>query len=175
MILTDWRFQSRLSAMTIISLSMDMIYSTIEGIVPSHCRLTTRHLGAALFRLRLYQICKSHVTASMHHGTWGLMQSHFCSPHWRPDSSHHNEPALGGYQLLLSMILGTQVLIHYIQGSTAQLIKHKALNLVDVGSSPMVGLHHMMLFSISILIRLQGIYNFWLFHSKSPGSRLFQK
>ena len=35
-------------------------------------------------------------------------------------------------------IQGTQVLIHYIEGSTAQLVKHKALNLVDVGSSPMV-------------------------------------
>ena len=36
------------------------------------------------------------------------------------------------------MIQGTQVLIRYIQGSTAQLVKHKALNLVDVGSSPMM-------------------------------------
>ena len=68
--------KSRFSAMAII-LSMDMIYSTMEGIVPSRCRLTTRHLGATLFKLRLHQICKSHVTASMHHGTWGLMQSHF--------------------------------------------------------------------------------------------------
>ena len=46
------------------------------------------------------------------------------------------------------MIQGTQVLIRYIQGSTAQLVKHKALNLMDVGSSPMVELHHMMLFSM---------------------------
>ena len=84
----------------------------------------------------------------MHHDTWGLMQSHFYWPYWRSDSSHHNEPALRGYQLLLSMIQGTQVLIRYIQGSTAQLVKHKALNLVDVGSSPMVELHHMMLFSM---------------------------
>ena len=68
----DWGFQSCFSAMAII-LSMDMIYSTMEGIVPSCCRLMTRHLGAILFRLRSYQICKSHVTASMHHGTWGLM------------------------------------------------------------------------------------------------------
>ena len=111
-----WGFQSRFSAMAII-LSKDMIYSTMEGIVPSRCRLTTRHLGATLFKLRLYQICKSHVAASMHHDTWGLMQSHFFSPYWRPDSSHHNEPALGGYQLLLSTIQGTQVLIHYIEGS----------------------------------------------------------
>ena len=62
--------------MTII-LSKDMIYFAMEGIVPSRCRLTTRHLGATLFKLRLYQICKSHVAASMHHDTWGLMQSHF--------------------------------------------------------------------------------------------------
>ena len=72
----DQGFQSRFSAMAII-LSMDMIYSTIEGIVPSCCRLTTRHLGATLFKLRLHQICKSHDAASMHHDTWGLMQSHF--------------------------------------------------------------------------------------------------
>ena len=38
----------------------------------------------------------------------------------------------------MSTIQGTQVLIHCIEGSTAQLVKHKALNLVDVGSSPMV-------------------------------------
>ena len=122
-----------------IILSMDMIYSTIEGIVPSRCRLTTRHLGATLFKLRLYQICKFHVAASMHHDTWGLMQSHIYWPYWRPDSSHHNKPTLGVCQLLLSMIQGIQVLSRYIQGSTAQLVKHKALNLVDVGSSPMMG------------------------------------
>ena len=130
-----WGFQSRFSAMAII-LSMHMIYSTMEGIVPSRCRLTTRHLGATLFKLRLHQICKSHVAASMHHDTWGLMQSHFYLPYWRPNSSHHNEPALGGYQLLLSTVQGTQVLIHYIEGCIAQLVNHKALNLVDVGSSP---------------------------------------
>ena len=49
----DQGFQSRFSAMAII-LSMDMVYSTIEGIVPSRCRRTTRHLGATLFKLRLY-------------------------------------------------------------------------------------------------------------------------
>ena len=121
-----------------IILSMDMIYSTMERIVLSRCRLTTRHLGATLFKLRSHQICKSHVTASMHHGTWGLRQSHFYWPYWRPDSSHCNEPALGGYQLLLSKIQGTQALIHYIERSTIQLVEYKALNLVDVGSSPMV-------------------------------------
>ena len=40
--------------------------------------------------------------------------------------------------MLLSTIQGTQVLIHYIEGSTTQLVKYKALNLMDVGSSPMV-------------------------------------
>ena len=56
------------------------------------------------------------------------------------DSAHHilNELALGGYQLLLSKIQGTQALIHYIERSTIQLVEYKALNLVDVGSSPMV-------------------------------------
>ena len=39
----------------------------------------------------------------------------------------------------MSAIQGTQGLIHYIEGSAAQLVKHKALNLVDVGSSPMMG------------------------------------
>jgi hypothetical protein len=38
---------------------------------------TTRHLGATLFKSRLHQVWKSHVTASMHHGTWGLMQVAF--------------------------------------------------------------------------------------------------
>ena len=31
-----------------------------------------------------------------------------------------------------------KIYLHYIKGSIAQLVKHKALNLVDVGSSPMV-------------------------------------
>ena len=35
-------------------------------------------------------------------------------------------------------IQDTQALLHYIEGSTAQLVKHRAINLVDVGSSPMV-------------------------------------
>ena len=41
--------------------------------------------------------------------------------------------------MLLSTIQGTQVFIHYIEGSTPQLVKHKALKLVDVGLSPMMG------------------------------------
>ena len=106
-----------------------MSYATMEGIVPSRCRLTTRHLGATLFKLRLYQICKFHVATSMHHDTWGLMKSHFYWPYWRPDSSHCNEPALGVTNCLIPL---------YIEGSTTQLVKHKAFNLVDVGSSPMM-------------------------------------
>ena len=41
--------------------------------------------------------------------------------------------------MLLSTIQGTQVFVHNIEGSIAQLVKHKAVNLVDVGSSPMMG------------------------------------
>ena len=41
--------------------------------------------------------------------------------------------------MLLSKIQGTQALIHYIERSTTQLVEYKALNLVDVGSSPMMG------------------------------------
>ena len=63
----------------------------------------------------------------------------FCSPYHRPDSSHRNEPALGGYQLLMSTIQGTKLFIHYIERSIAQLVEHKALNLVDMDSSPMMG------------------------------------
>ena len=56
------------------------------------------------------------------------------------DPTHHilNEPALGGYQLFLSKIQGTQASVHYIKRYTTQLVKYKALNLMDVGSSPMV-------------------------------------
>ena len=49
----DYGFQSRFSAMAII-VSMHMIYFTIEGIVTGCYRLTTRHLGATLFKLRLH-------------------------------------------------------------------------------------------------------------------------
>ena len=39
--------------------------------------------------------------------------------------------------MLLSKIQGTQASVHYIERSTTQLVEYKALNLVDVGSSPM--------------------------------------
>ena len=40
--------------------------------------------------------------------------------------------------MLLSKVQGTQVLLHYIERSTTRLVEYKAINLVDVGSSPMV-------------------------------------
>ena len=39
----------------------------------------------------------------------------------------------------MSTIQGTKLFIHYIEGSTSQLVKQKALNLVDLSSSPMMG------------------------------------
>ena len=116
-----------------------LIYSTIERIVPSRCRLTTRHLGATLFKLRSHQ--NMQVPCHCQHAPWHLganAKSFFAQ--LIEDPTHHilNEPALGGYQLLLSKIQGTQALIHYIERSTTQLVEYKALNLVDVGSSPMV-------------------------------------
>ena len=41
--------------------------------------------------------------------------------------------------MLLSTIQGTQTSVHYIERSTTQLVEYKALNLMDVGSSPMMG------------------------------------
>ena len=40
--------------------------------------------------------------------------------------------------MLLSKIQGTQALVDYIERSTTQLVERKALNLMDVGSNPMV-------------------------------------
>ena len=40
--------------------------------------------------------------------------------------------------MLLSKIQGTQASVHYIERSTTQLVEYKALNLMDVGLSPMV-------------------------------------
>ena len=40
--------------------------------------------------------------------------------------------------MLLSTVEGTKLFIHYIEGSTTQLVEYKALNLVDMGSGPMV-------------------------------------
>ena len=81
--------------------------------VPCHCQHAPWHLGANAksFFAQLTEDLTHHIVLS------------------RP---------LGGYQLLLSKIQGTQALIHYIERSTTQLVEYKALNLVDVGSSPMV-------------------------------------
>ena len=38
----------------------------------------------------------------------------------------------------MSKIQGTQATVYYIERSTTQLVEYKALNLMDVGSSPMV-------------------------------------
>ena len=55
--------------------TIDMIL--LEGVVQSRCRHMTQHLVATLFKSRLYQVCKSHVTSIMHHDTWGIMQVAF--------------------------------------------------------------------------------------------------
>ena len=60
--------------------------------------------------------------------------------------------------MLLSKIQGTQALIHYIERSTTQLVEYKALNLVDVGSSPWWRLHHMMLLSMNHIYKVPAHY-----------------
>ena len=57
--------------------------------------------------------------------------------------------------MLLSKIQGTQALIHYIERSTAQLVEYKALNLVDVGSSPMVEITSYDVIIIEVYIKSQ--------------------
>ena len=49
-------------------------------------------------------------------------------------------------------------LIHYIEGSTAQLVKHKALNLVDVDSSPMMGVTSYDVIFIEVYIKVPAQY-----------------
>ena len=58
----------------------------------------------------------------------------------------------------MSTIQGTQVLIHYIEGSTAQLVKHKALNLADVDSSPMMGVTSYDVIFIEVYIKVPAQY-----------------
>ena len=87
----------------------------------------TRHLGATLFKSSLYQICKSHVAASMHHGTWGLMQAGFqimalsTRPCYLKEMSRPfyiflspspvllTDPALGGYTAQIKFSKKSQV------------------------------------------------------------------
>ena len=83
----DWGFQSRFSAMAII-LSMDMIYSTMERIVPSRCRLTARHLGATLLKVEITS--KMQVPCHCQHAPWHLganAKSFFA--HFIEDPNHH--------------------------------------------------------------------------------------
>ena len=87
-------------------------YSTMEGIVPSRCRHTTRHLGATLFKSRLHQSMK--VPCRCKHAPWHLGANANCSF----KSSHHQQTrlfqghksALGGYRSLLIQV--------WIQGRT---------------------------------------------------------
>ena len=53
---------------------------------------------------------------------------------------------------------GTKLFIHYIEGSTAQLIKHEALNLVDVNSSPMMGVTSYDVIFIEVYIKVPAHY-----------------
>ena len=72
--------------------------------------------------------------------TWGLMERSFAlSGSTGSPSKYKLNRNLGATNRSCQTIQVTQVLINYIEGSTAQLVKHKALNLVDVGSSPMMG------------------------------------
>ena len=124
-------------AQRLLFLSMDMIYSTMEGIVPSRCRLTTRHLGATLFKIDITS--NMQVPCYCQHVPWHLganAKSLFAQ--LIEDPTHHilNEPALRGYQLLLSKIQGTQALIHYIERSTIQLVEYKALKPCGRGFKP---------------------------------------
>ena len=87
--------------------------------------------------MRLYQICKSHVAASMHHDTWGANAKSFFG--LIEDPTHHiimSRP-LGATNCSCQKFKVHKLLIHYIERSTTQLVEYKALNLVDVGSSPM--------------------------------------
>ena len=55
----------------------------------------------------------------------------------------------------MSTIQGTKLFIRYIKGSTAQLVKHKALNLADVDSSPMMGVTSYGVIFIEVYIKSQ--------------------
>ena len=57
--------------------------------------------------------------------------------------------------MLLSTVEGTKLFIHYIEESTAQLVKHKALNLVDVDSSPMMRVTSYDVIFIEVYIKSQ--------------------
>ena len=60
--------------------------------------------------------------------------------------------------MLLSTVEGTKLFIHYIEESTAQLVKHKALNLVDVNSSSMMGVTSYDVIFIEVYIKVPAHY-----------------
>ena len=135
-----------------IILSIDMIFSTIEGIVPSCCRLTTRHLGATLFKLRLHQIHKSYVAASMHHDTWGLMQSNFLLILLK-DPTHHiimSRP-LGATNCSCQQLKVQSFLFIILKGPLLNWYSTRLLTLWTWIQVPWWGLHHMMLFSLKYI------------------------
>ena len=67
-------FQSRFSATAIIFINgHDLFYN--GGNSPDSLQAYDPALGGYIIQMEI--TCKSHVAASMHHDTWGLMQSHF--------------------------------------------------------------------------------------------------
>ena len=77
--------------------------------------------------------------------------------HLIEDPTHHiimSRP-LGATNCSCQTIQGIKLFIHYIEGSTAQLVKHKALNLVDVDSSPMMGVTSYDVIFIEVYIKSQ--------------------
>ena len=98
----DWGFQSRFSATAIIFINgHDLFYN--GGNSPESLQAYDPALGGYIVQIEI----TSNIQVPCHcqHAPWHLganVKSFFFSTYWRPDSSHYNEPALGGYQLLLS-------------------------------------------------------------------------
>ena len=65
---------------------------------------------------------------------------------------------LGATNCSCQTIQGTKLFIHYIEGFTAQLVKHKALNLVDMDSSPMMGITSYDVIFIEVYIKVPAQY-----------------
>ena len=65
---------------------------------------------------------------------------------------------LGATNCSCQKIQGTQALIHYIKGSIAQLVEHKALNLLDVDSSPVMGAISYDVIFIEVYIKVPAQY-----------------
>ena len=134
-------------------MDMNMIYSAIEGIksqVAAGLRPGT--WGLHYSKLRLHQICKSHVTASMHHGTLGLMQSHF---YWLiEDPTHHivmSRP-LGATNCFCQQLKIQSFLFIILKGPLLNWYSTMLLTLWTWIQVPWWGLHHMMLFSLKYIL-----------------------